>query len=124
VSARLVLLDSAAAIGATHRGAVVITGSHGGVSAARYARAFPPALVVFNDAGRGKGDAGIAGLALLQAEGIAAATVAHDSARIGEAADTLANGVLSAVNAAARERFGLAPGLALASALRAAGVAV
>jgi hypothetical protein len=122
VTLRVVLLDSVAALDATHRGAVVVTGSHGGVSAAAYAQRFAPALVVFNDAGRGKDDAGVAGLPMLQSHGIAAATVAHDSARIGEAADTLAHGVVSAVNAAAAERFGLAPGAALAPVLAAAGV--
>jgi len=117
VSLPLALLDSVAAIGVAHRGAVVVTGSHGGVSAAQFAARVAPALVVFNDAGRGKDDAGVAGLALLQAQGIAAAAVAHTSARIGEAADTLAHGVVSAANASARERFGLAPGVALAGAL-------
>jgi hypothetical protein len=66
-------------------------------------------LTVFNDAGVGKDDAGIVALAMLQAAGLAAATVAHDSARIGEARSTLDDGIVSHVNALVAAR-GLAPG--------------
>jgi hypothetical protein len=59
-------------------------------------------LYVFNDAGIGKDEAGIAALAMLDAVGQAAVAVAHTSARIGEAADTWKDGVISRVNAAAR----------------------
>ena len=55
----------------------------------------------FNDAGGGKDDAGIAGLALLQGIDVPACAYAHESARIGEAADGLANGVISHLNTAA-----------------------
>ncbi|MEY3253427.1 MAG: hypothetical protein RL227_2400 [Pseudomonadota bacterium] len=82
-------------------GRVVVSGSHGGVSAGRFALEARVALAVFNDAGVGLDAAGIAALPLLQAHGIAACTVAHSSARIGEAASTWATGVVSHVNAAA-----------------------
>ena len=82
-------------------GAVLITGSHGGASVVPYAVAAQPRLVVFNDAGVGLHQAGIAALAALQLAGIAACTVAHDSARIGEAASTLQTGVVSYANPAA-----------------------
>lgn len=113
----VVLLDSVAQLAPEHAGRIVVTGSHGGASAARYALKVATQLVVFNDAGVGKDGAGIAALALLDAAGQAAAAVAHDSARIGEAADTYANGVLSHVNAAAA-RLGLAPGQRLAPVLQ------
>jgi hypothetical protein len=58
---------------------------------------------VFNDAGGGKNDAGIAALALLELEGIAAAAVSHESARIGDALDAWENGIVSHVNASAAE---------------------
>jgi hypothetical protein len=58
-------------------------------------------LAVFNDAGIGKDGAGIAALPLLQQHGIGAVAVAHDSARIGEAASTWDDGVISALNATA-----------------------
>ena len=100
----LVLLDSVAKIGPGHAGAVVVTGSHGGTSSAGFALDVPVFAIFFNDAGIGKDEAGIAGLALLQARGIPACAVSHASARIGEARDTLENGVVSAVNAAGAAR--------------------
>ena len=85
-------------------GQIVITGSHGGVSAAHLALAHPPALVVLNDAGFGLDNAGSVGLEILQSANVAACTVSHQSARIGEAASTLASGRISAVNALAAAR--------------------
>ena len=98
---RVWLLDSVTQGGAEQTGAVVVTGSHGGLSVAHYAAAYRPRLVVFNDAGVGKEAAGVAGLARLEHVGIAAVAVAAASARIGEAADTWASGVISHVNAPA-----------------------
>jgi hypothetical protein len=114
---RVVVTDTVTRIDASDAGAVVVTGSHGGTSAAEFAVGVPLALVVFNDAGVGKEDAGIAGLARLQARGVAAATVAHWSARIGDAEDAWRNGVVSHVNAAAHAA-GIAPGAALAVEVR------
>jgi hypothetical protein len=82
-------------------GQVVVSGSHGGLSAGRFALEAQVRFVVFNDAGVGLDGAGIAALPLLQAQGIAACTVAHTTARIGEAESTLATGVVSHANAAA-----------------------
>jgi hypothetical protein len=96
-----VLLDSITQVAASHTGLCIVTGSHGGVSAARYASADAARIYVFNDAGVGKDAAGIAALALLDARGIAAVAVAHDSARIGEARDTWDNGVISHWNGTA-----------------------
>jgi hypothetical protein len=114
--ARLALLDSVTETTAAHADAVVVTGSHGGASVVRYARAVPARLFVFNDAGIGKERAGVRALDLLDADGIAAAAVAHDSARIGEARDAWAHGRISAVNAAAA-RLGLRVGMLLREAL-------
>lgn len=112
----IVLLDSVTQTAAEHAGCIVVTGSHAGRSVVKYACAVPAKLYVFNDAGIGKDGAGIAALAELEAQGIAAVAVAHTSARIGEALDTWQNGVISAVNAAAA-RLGLAPGQRLRDAL-------
>jgi len=79
-------------------GLVVASGSHGGRSAAPFARSFKPRLVFFNDAGFGVDRAGAACLPLLDSDGIAAATVAADSACIGDGHSTLTQGVISAVN--------------------------
>jgi hypothetical protein len=113
----LVLLDSVTQVEPVHAGALVVTGSHGGASVVPYAREVRAWLYVFNDAGVGKDGAGIAALDLLDADGIAAAAVAHDSARIGEALDTWQHGVVSHLNAAAR-RLRLREGESLRGQLR------
>jgi hypothetical protein len=99
---QVVLLDSVTEVTPAHGDRVVVTGSHGGQSAGRYARAVRARLYVFNDAGIGKDDAGVAALAMLDAAGQPAVAVAHTSARIGEALDTWCGGVISRVNDAAR----------------------
>ncbi|HFB38803.1 MAG TPA: hypothetical protein ENJ76_00090 [Oceanithermus sp.] len=111
------LLDSVTEGGEEQTGQVVVTGSHGGVSAARYALRYRPLLVVFNDAGIGKDEAGVAGLGILEEAGLAAVAVAHTSARIGEARDTWESGVISRANAPA-QALGLEPGQKLREAIR------
>jgi hypothetical protein len=83
-------------------GCIAVSGSHGGVSSARYARDSRPLLSVFNDAGIGKDNAGLAALDFLQSANLAACTVAHHSARIGDATSTLNDGIISHANALAR----------------------
>ena len=95
---------------------LAVSGSHGGISSAQYAWAARPRLAVFNDAGVGKDQAGLAALPFLQQQGIAACTVAHDSARIGEARSTLHEGVISHCNALALA-LGVRPGLSCAQAI-------
>src|SRR5512133_1759875 len=99
--AAVVLLDSVTEVTTAHADCVVVTGSHGGQSAGRYALAVRARLYVFNDAGIGKDEAGIAALAMLDPVGQPAVAVAHTSARSGEAADTWTGGVISRANAAA-----------------------
>jgi hypothetical protein len=57
--------------------------------------------MVLNDAGVGKDDAGIGSLAFADGINMPAATVAYDSARIGDAEDMLIRGRISYANAAA-----------------------
>ncbi len=113
---QILLVDSITQLDAGDAGAIVVTGSHGGASSASYALAHVMALVVFNDAGVGKDQAGIAALQLMQQQGRAAAALAHTSARIGDSLDGWINGVLSHVNPLAAG-FGLAPGMSLRWAL-------
>ena len=80
-------------------GKVLVAGSHGGVIAAWYGAKAGARALVLNDAGVGKDRAGIAGLAYLEAIGMAAAAVDCMSARIGDGADMLARGVISHANA-------------------------
>lgn len=109
------LADSVTRLGPEHAGAVVITGSHGGLIAAGYLAAAQVRAAIANDAGRGLDDAGIAGLAALDRIGVAAAAVSHASARIGDAGDTYARGVVTVCNAAAR-RCGVDAGMTCAQA--------
>ncbi len=95
---RVVAADSVTCLDAGHAGQVLVCGSHGGLIAAWYAARARVRAVVFNDAGRGRDDAGVAGLSALEPLGIAAAAVSHRSARIGDAGDTLESGVISIAN--------------------------
>lgn len=96
------VVDSITQLGPQDEGCIAVSGSHGGLSSARYALAARPLLSVFNDAGVGKDEAGLAALDFLQARALAACTVGHDSARIGESQSTLAEGVVNHLNAHAR----------------------
>ena len=101
---RLRVVDSITELAPADAGCVAVSGSHGGASSARFAIASRPLLTVFNDAGVGRDNAGVVGLAMLAREGLAACTVAHTSARIGDAASTLADGIISHANALAQGR--------------------
>ena len=116
MTAVLRVVDSITELQPEDAGCVAVSGSHGGVSSAGYAVARRPLLSVFNDAGVGKDGAGVAGLALLQAQGLAACTVSHMSACIGRADSTLHEGVVSHANAAALS-LGVVVGLPLRSQL-------
>lgn len=95
------VVDSITELKPADAGCIAVSGSHGGISSARYALAARPLLSVFNDAGVGRDEAGIAALDFLQSHGLAACTVAHSGARIGEARSTLEHGVTSHLNPAA-----------------------
>lgn len=96
----VVLVDSAALVEAEDAGCIVVTGSHGGLVGGDPAKALrvDAFAALFNDAGGGADDAGFGRLPALAARGIAAATVSTASARIGSAASTIEDGVLSRVN--------------------------
>ena len=95
------IVDSITELSAFDAGCIAVSGSHGGISSARYALAARPLLSVFNDAGVGKDGAGLVALDFLQAHGLAACTVSHHSARIGEAESTMSDGFVSHQNALA-----------------------
>lgn len=113
VTSAIVLLDSLSSLRPDHAGAVVVTGSHGGVSAMLHAMRFRPRAVICHDGGIGRDGAGVAGL---QAIGIPAAAVDGRTARIGDAQDLLHRGALSCVNPAAME-LGLRPAMSAAAAV-------
>ena len=108
--APIVSADSITRIADEARGAVVVNASHGGIYAAYLAAKLGAAAAIFNDAGIGRDRAGISGLDYLQELGIAAATVGHATARIGDGADMLARGVITHANGLA-DAFGCRPGM-------------
>lgn len=115
---RVVIMDSITKVTAEDNGSIAVSASHGGISSGEFALDLAPlTMAIFNDAGVGKDDAGIAALAMLQARGVGGATVSHTSARIGDAQDTWDHGVVSHANAVARG-LGVAPGVRLCEALR------
>ena len=93
--------DSITRIGPEAGGAVVVNGSHGAIYAAYLAAKLGVAAAIFNDAGGGRDNAGIAGLDYLEALGVPAAAVGHDTARIGNGSDMMARGVITHANRAA-----------------------
>jgi hypothetical protein len=110
--APVVVADSITRVAeAEARGAVVVNASHGGIYAAYLAAKLGAAAAIFNDASVGRDRAGIAGLDYLQDLGIPAATIGHDTARIGDGADMMARGVITYANSLA-EMLGCRPGMA------------
>lgn len=113
---RVMAMDSITMVTPEDAGAIVVSGSHGGASSGAYALEVPLRAAFFNDAGIGKDEAGVVALQMLQSSGVAAGTVSHRSARIGDARDCWENGVISRCNAAARA-LGIEPGASLRDAL-------
>ncbi|MBV9586357.1 MAG: hypothetical protein JO213_15895 [Alphaproteobacteria bacterium] len=99
--APVVIADSITRIGPEAAGAVVVNASHGGVYAAYLAAKLRAAAAIFNDAGVGRDRAGIGGLDYLEEFGVAAATVGHETARIGDGAHMMASGIITHANALA-----------------------
>jgi uncharacterized protein YunC (DUF1805 family) len=112
-----ILADSVTRLGPNAVGAVVVTGSHGGVYAAYLARQAGCRAAIFNDAAIGRDDAGVGGLPWLDGHEMAAAAIDYRSADIGNADMTLRHGIVSRVNARASS-LGLHRGMLCADAAR------
>lgn len=110
------VLDSVTHLTIGARGRVALCGSHGGIYAAWYAARRGIAALLLHDAGIGRECAGVGGLDWLGERGVPAATIGHETARIGDGEDMLARGLLTVVNEPAR-RFGLTVGMKAAEAL-------
>ena len=98
-----------------HFGIHVVVGSHGGAATGHHAVSVGVASLVAHDAGVGLDEAGIAALSILDTRGIPAAVAGHETARIGEAEDVLARGIVSACNGPSRAA-GVVPGMTVAEA--------
>lgn len=114
----VVCVDSAALASPSDVDGVIVTGSHGGVIGGKVAVYVPARFFAYNDAGFGIEDAGAAGLQPLAELGIAAVTVSHETAEIGNSRSTYESGVISRVNAVA-EAAGFRAGVPFAEALAA-----
>jgi hypothetical protein len=102
--APVLIADSITRVATDAAGAVVVNGSHGGIYAAYLAAKLRVAAAIFNDAGVGRDEAGVAGLDYLAGLGIPAAAVGHETARIGDGSDMMARGIITRANS---------PGIAL-----------
>jgi len=105
----LLVIDSVTKLDERSHGRVVVSGSHGGLYPAWLAAHAGARAAILHDAGVGRHSAGVAGVLWLAGRGIAACAVDYRSARIGDAADVLENGIVSTVNEAAAVR-GCLPG--------------
>ena len=74
---RIVIMDSITKVAAEDKGCFVVAASHGGASSGEFALEVPLGLVVLNDAGIGKDQAGIAALGMLEAHGVAGGPGCH-----------------------------------------------
>ena len=121
---RLVCMDSISLVAeGEDDGQIVLSGSHCGIVASQphFVIGVDAAAAFFNDAGIGKDSAGITRLPALDARGIAGATVAAMSARIGDGRSTYSDGIVSRVNETARAA-GIEPGMTAREAVTCIGI--
>lgn len=83
---------------------VLCTAGHTGRSAVPYLRRVHAHGFICSDGGRGREDSGMAGLELVEPDGLAGATVDATTARMGDGRSTYQDGVISAANVHARAR--------------------
>lgn len=94
---------------------VLVTAGHTGRSAVPYLLKARPFGFICSDGGKGRDDAGIAGLAMVESEGLAGATVDARLARMGDGLSSYHEGIISACNTLARAA-GVQVGMAAAQA--------
>lgn len=114
---RVMTMGSVTFITADNEGDVICAGSHFGQTSAAYSSRFRLRGVICNDAGRGKDDSGVSGLAVCDQKGMPGAAVSAESACIGDGMSTYRDGVVSAVNSTARS-LGILEGMAAEAAAR------
>jgi hypothetical protein len=110
MSVTVLVFDSVVKLPPEADGAVVIGGSHAAIYAAYMSAKSGCRAAIHHDAGIGKDEAGVGGLAYADDLGMAMAAVATASARIGDRQDVLARGVISRANRLAMS-CGVAPGM-------------
>lgn len=108
--ARLIIVDSNGSLDERNNTDVIVAGSHCGRNGGEYLASLNVKGIIGNDAGMGKGNAGIAGLEFLDRYGIPGAAVSCMSAHIGIGMSTYEQGKLSAANEAAK-KLGITVGM-------------
>lgn len=98
-------VSASSQVNASHRGQVIVSGSYGGEYNAFHAGKWGLRGVILNDAGVGKDEAGIRGIAYLEQIGLPAATADVNTCHIADGEHMLAHGRISYVN-----RFAIALG--------------
>jgi hypothetical protein len=98
VTVAVLTADTATKLPPNAAGHVVVCGSHGGRYPGALAAKAGLRAILLSDAGIGRDEAGVGGLALLDGLGIAAAALGHDTCRIGDPRDMLARGRVSRAN--------------------------
>ncbi len=83
---------------------VLVTAGHTGTSGASFLLEFRPWGFICSDGGGGKNESGTAGLAIVEKEGLAGASVSAKSAAIGDAYSTYHDGIIVACNKPAERR--------------------
>ena len=94
---------------------VLVTAGHTGRSAVPYLLRVRPHGFICSDGGKGREDAGVAGLFMVEREGLAGATVDARIARMGDGLSSYHDGIISAANALSRAA-GVETGMAAADA--------
>lgn len=96
---------------------VLVTAGHTGRSAVPYLLKVRPFGFICSDGGGGLDRSGMAGLALVESEGLAGATVDARRARMGDGVSSYRDGIISACNALAKQA-GVAVGMPASDAAR------
>jgi hypothetical protein len=107
----ILLVDSATALKESAAGKIVVAGSQGSVLPASLVARVRARAAILHDAGIGKDEAGVSALPYCETLGMAAATVAGRTARISDAKDMAARGIISRANSLAA-KLGVVPGMA------------
>ena len=95
---QVVCTDSIAFGQPEDRSNVLVTAGHTGRSAVPYLLAVSPFGFICSDGGKGRDDAGVAGLFIVEEHGLAGATVDARTAAMGDGMATYRDGVISACN--------------------------
>jgi len=82
---------------------VLVTAGHTGRSAVPYLLKVRPFGFICSDGGKGREEAGVAGIYVVEADGLAGATVDAHRARMGDGISSYRDGTISAVNALAAQ---------------------